>query len=504
MSNGEHKRASAGEPKVSDALSINQIVSRTVTGSAFNVVSQGLTLVLGFVRSTILARLLVPEDFGIVALALFFSNLIASIATFGLNGAMIQRHKLEPAAISTHFAMRLTLMLAGVVLTLLAIPLFNYFYPDRPLLVPILLTLMVVNAVNAATSTPNVLLERRLAFRRLAILDILSSATMLVVASYLAISGWGPWSLVLGEQLAGALVSAVGVWVYRPPWRPSFHIDRSIARQYLQFGRYVLASLQITYLLDQFDDFWTATALGSTAAGFYSKAYEYARYPRRVVARPFQSVFFSAYARLQQDRVRLSKAYYRLNSLVVRLGFLFSLILWLVAAEFIELLLTARWLPMITTFRLMIIYSLFDPLIVTAGNLMVAVGEPQLMTRIKLVQLAVFIPSVLLLANWGIEGVAIAADLMLFTGIISIFRRVRRFVDFSLRRLFAVPLLALVLGAAAGFVAQAQVNPANLALSLVAKALAAAAVYVTILLLFEQSEYRSNLKTIARLLGPRC
>lgn len=469
----------------------------------FNVGARAITLLLGFVRSILLARWLAPEDFGIVALALFFTNLASSIATFGLNLGLIQRKQLEPAAVSTHFVLRMGLRSLAFILTLLCIPLLRYFYADRPALVPLVVALSAVGLIRAANSTPTVVLQRDLAFRRLAALDVASSAAMLGIASWLALSGWGPWSLVLGEQLTGVLVSAIGVWLYRPPWRISLRLDRAIARQYLLFGWFVVATAQLNYLLDQFDDFWAATALGSTAAGYYSKAYEFARYPRRVFALPLQSVFYSAYARLQSDRRRLSQAYYRLNSLVVRTGFLFALVLALVATEFVELLLTAKWLPMVTVFRLMLIYTLLDPLMVTAGNLVVAVGHPQILTRIRLVQIIVFVPLVIVLANlWSIEGIAIAADAMLLVGVVSILHRVRRFVDFSIRRMFAFPLLALVLGGAAGLLVATQVHSSGLWLALLGKAAAATIVYVTVLVLFEHKEYRRNLQVILSIIWP--
>jgi O-antigen/teichoic acid export membrane protein len=469
----------------------------------FNVGARAITLVLGFARSVLLARWLAPEDFGIVALALFITNLAASIATFGLNSALIQRKKLEPEAISTHFVLRMALMSLAFILTLLCIPLLRYFYADRPALVPLVVTLSAIHLIRAVTSTPTVLLQRDLAFRRLAALDVVSSAAMLGMASLLALNGRGPWSLVLGEHLTGVIVSAIGVWLYRPPWRPSLKLSRTIARQYLRFGRFVVATVQLNFLLDQFDDFWAATALGSTAGGYYAKAYEFARYPRRVFALPLQSVFYSAYARLQSDRRRLSQAYYRLNSLVVRSGFLFALVLALVAAEFVELLLTAKWLPMVNVFRLMLIYTLLDPLMVTAGNLVVAVGHPQILTRIRLVQFLVFVPLVIIFANlWSIEGIAVAADVMVLVGVALILHRVRRFVDYSMRRMFAFPLLALILGGAAGLLVATQVQTLGLWLALLSKAAAASVVYIAVLVLFEHREYRRNLQVILGIIWP--
>lgn len=493
-----------GREAVGEELPLREVAARTVTGSLFQVASQGTTLVLGFARMVLLARLLTPADFGLFALASFFAGLFQSVSTFGLDAALVQRERAEPEAISTHFVLRLGLRAIGLALAGLCFPLLRLAYADRPLVASLVVALAAVSVVGALISTPTALLRRRLAFRRLATLDTLSSAAMLVVAPLLAWAGAGPWSLVLGEQLTGMVVSFVGVWLYRPPWRLSLRLDRRIAREYLRFGMFVLANIQITLLLDQFDDFWTGTALGSAAAGFYSKAYEFARYPRRILARPLQPVFFSAYARLRSDRSRLSQAYFRFNSLVVRVGFLLGLVMALTAPEWVRLLLTDTWLPMVSTFRLMVVYTLLDPLIVTAGDLATAVGHPDILTRIKGIQLAVFIPSVVGLAwLWGIEGVAIAADLMLLVGIFAIFRRMREFVDFSLRRLFGLPVLALVVGAAAGIAASLALTGYGPWVLLLGKASASAVAYSAILLAFERAEYVRNVRAAWRLLGLR-
>src|SRR5690606_28345597 len=107
-----------------------------------------------------------------------------------------------------------------------------------------------------------------------------------------------------------------------------------------------------------FDDWWVGTFLGSNPLGFYSRAYEFARYPRRAIANPVLSVFFPAFAQLQDDRERLSRAFFRPTSLMVRAGGLLSLIFVSVAPEFIRIFLGEKWIPMQLAFQLMIVYTL--------------------------------------------------------------------------------------------------------------------------------------------------
>jgi O-antigen/teichoic acid export membrane protein len=117
----------------------------------------------------------------------------------------------------------------------------------------------------------------------------------------------------------------------------------------------------------------------------------------------------------------------------------------LTAPELVQLLLGERWLPMLSTFQLMIVYTLVDPLTVVAGNLLMATGHPGAITQVRAVQLLVFVPSVIGLGRWqGIEGVALAADLMVLLGMVLLFAHTRRFVDYSLRALWFWPSAGLM------------------------------------------------------------
>lgn len=482
--------------------SAREIASKAIRGSAWSIGASAITIASGFVRSVLLARLLAPEDFGAVALALVFANMGNVMTAFGFNAALVQHKGEITEAASTHFMMKIA-MAAGVLLLGVAVaPILHRLYPDQPQLVPILLVILALRIIGAANSTPEVLLQRRMEFRRLMALSVASSLAMTMVAPLLAWTGCGLWSLVIGEQGIGIIISALGLWTVHRVWEAQTRFDRGIAKHFFRFGLFMMMNHQLSYWLDKFDEFWTGTTLGDAALGFYSRAYEFAGYPRRVVAKPLQDVFFATYARLQDDRLQLSKAYYRVNSLVVRIGFLFSLAFVLVAPEFVGLFLGRNWLPMVLPLQLMIVYTLFDPLVVTAGRLATAVGHPEILTKINVIQLLIFIPLVIGLAHHrGIEGVAIAADVMLFIGVALIMRQMRRFVDFSLHRMFGIPALALLLGAAAALSLGRLLEPQNDWVSLILKGGVASAVYSAVLLALEQDQYRRALVLLRRLVS---
>ena len=485
-----------------ERLSVRGVLQRTLTGSIYSILGQGVTTVSGLARSILIARLLRVEEIGLVALALFFSNFLFSISSFGLNQSLIQREKLCERAIATHFVLRMSLALVGFGLTLAVWPLLGVVYADRPQLAAAVVGLGAVQLLMAAVSTPMSLLNRRLLYRRLMAINVVSSLLTLFTAPLMAWTGWGIWSLIIGEQLVGALISLVGLWLWRPPWRLSLRGSRALARDYLNFGKFVLASHQLTFLLDQFDDFWTGTYLGDSALGFYSKAYEFARYPRRLITRPFQSILFSTFSRLQNDRVLLGKAFQQSLGIIVRVNFLFSCVLFVLAPTFVPWLLGEAWRPMVVPFRLMLVYVLLDPILSTAADLTVALGRPSVMTRVRFVQLLVFVPAVIVGGNAiGVNGIAIAADTMIFVGLLGVLVVIRGEVAISFSAVFLAPLLAGSLATTIGlWITWGSVSPF---IALILSTSIMSLVYIVVLAILEWRKFGELAQQVRRFRPPK-
>jgi PST family polysaccharide transporter len=249
----------------------------------------------------------------------------------------------------------------------------------------------------------------------------------------------------------GAALALLGYLVYRPVWRLRLGWTWDTARYLLNFGRKSFVASILSRALDQADDLWTGTFLGDTPLGFYARAYRFAGYPRSVLAEPLNAVASGTYAELKGRRKQLSQAFFRVNAFLVRTGFLVAGLLALIAPELIRLLLGTKWLPMLLAFRLMLIFTLLDPIRGTVANLFVAEGCPEKTVRARLVQLVVLVAGLLLLGpRWGIAGVAVAADIMLGAGILLLLWQARAHVDFSVVRLFAAPTVALVTAMLAG------------------------------------------------------
>lgn len=466
------------------------LTQRSIQSTAYNVGASGIQTVVQLGRSILLARLLAPQDFGVYTLVTSYLLITRALPLFGLNGALIHRAPESEAEIGlrTHFTLSLLFNLAWA-LVMVAFSFVAVSPGARIVLWAILATEVVDHLVGTARAQ----LVRLLVFRRIALIDTLSILAGSLLAVWMAWRGFGVWSLV-ATDIIPALFGVVGFYLIRPVWRPALQWHPPAVRYFLNFGgRNLLVNLS-TSALDRVDDIFTGNVLGEVALGFYSRAYTFATYPRRILAAPVASISLSAYAELSEDRRGLSRAFFRLNAFLIRSGFYLAGLLALVAPEFIRLALTARWLPMLAAFRWMLIYTLFDPVNVTLQNLFTAMGVPERVTRIRGLQLAILVVGLLGLGPpFGISGVAVAVDAMLVVGIVLLFWQARRFVDFSPTTLLLAPAIGVMIGLAGSYGALLLV-PATLSgaaadwLTGGVKSLVFSGLYLAVLILLERDQ----------------
>ncbi len=438
------------------------LADQAFRGSAYTVGASLVTLTLGFLRSVLLARLLLPEHFGLVTLALFYIGLAAQLRGLGLDMALIHRQDADEPFLRTYFSLRLGLDLLAFGLLLALAPLLQGAYPRMSGLGTILAVLVFTFFLANLSQVQETLIRKNLAFSQLAVTDVAASVTMTVVAPLLAWLGWGVWALV-AEQMSGIGMRFLLTWGPFRQWKPGLGWDRKTARWFWEYGKPTWVASNLSYLLDRFDDFWIGTALGKVPLGLYSRAYEFAHYPRRVLANPLVTVFTPVFARLQDDRLRLSQAFFRSAYIILRSGFLVAGAFGLVMPEFIHYVIGDQWQPMLWTFRLMLVYTVLDPVLLLVGGLLLAVGRPQDLRNATIAQTVFFIPAVILGARlWGINGVALAADGMLLLGAIRLYRPLQQVVDFSFTRLVARPALVLAVAWGSGFLVETLAGKASL------------------------------------------
>ncbi len=481
------------------------LIERSVNSVKWNSINSIATIVLGLFQTILLARLLPVATFGVYTAAVSVIALTRVISNFGMGSAFLNRSPetmdLDRIA-ANHFTISLLLTVVWAVLVLAGVLIF--VDPSQAELKQVFIVLIFSDIAVQLTNTHRTILVRHVQHQRLALLNLTAMIVTAIISIALALLGFTIWAL-LASNLVNAILNVIFLVVWRPVWRLRLEWNPVIIRYLLNYGFRTFISRLLLDALDRIDDLWTVTFLGTEALGYYSRAYRFATYPRAFVAKPIYLVAGGTYAELKEDRERLSKAFVRINSFMIRSGFLLAGFLALIAPEFIKLALGEKWLPVLDAFRLMIVYTLFDPVKQTIAKLFNVVGQPEIVMRIRAIQLVVMAIGLFLLGSaLELSGVALAVDIMLVTGIILLFRQAKMLVDYSIKSMLMVPTIALIFGLIAGLtIAHRPEIAGNDLLIGLAKTIVYAGVYGSILLIWDRQQVGDMIALIRRYLLKR-
>ncbi|HEU0016469.1 MAG TPA: lipopolysaccharide biosynthesis protein, partial [Longimicrobium sp.] len=280
---------------------------RTVTAAQWRLASAVAQALLQFGVGVLLARLLPPADFGLVALALVVVGLATLVADLGLGPAVIQRNDLTERHLRAAFTAS---VLLGCLLALVLIALSSLLGPllRSPELPAVLRLQSLLFVFGGLGVTARALLNRRL---RASASFWITLASYLVgyagVSTVLALAGYGVWSLVWGALMQALLESLLALAVVRPPLRPLW--ARVELRDLFGFGATASLNSVVNYVARNGDNLLVGRWLGEAALGLYGRAYNLMTLPLNYVGTLSQSVLFPAMSRIQDDRARLGRAY---------------------------------------------------------------------------------------------------------------------------------------------------------------------------------------------------
>lgn len=480
----------------------DRLAGKTVKGSFYSGAAAIITFVLGFARLILLTRLLLPEDFGVMALTLFFVGFCGTITRLGLDEAFIHSQDGGESLKATYFSLRVgsSGLVTGSLLILA--PILQQLYPNMAQLEAVLIVSSLLVFVDGVTMAQVTFIRKELAFSILAIADIAASLLMTIVAPLSAWQGWGVWALV-AENASYTFAQCLFTWSLFRRWRPRFAWNRQAVEFFWRFGRPLWVKTNIEYFLDRFDDFWIGTTLGQNALGYYTKAYDFARAPRRIFANPLLKVFVPVFALLQNNRQSLSQMFFRCAYLLVRCVFFGAGLFVLTMPEFIHLIIGEKWLPMLWTFRLLVVYVVFDSFLLFIKGLFIAVGKPSVLRNITLAQAIFFMPAVMIGVHIaGINGVAIAADGMLLIGGWRMYRPLKKIIDFPAWRLLGWPILAVTTALGGSLCLEAVTTYTSVWQSALLKVGSFSMIFGGILLIVEQKDYIRDVREIWNVLYP--
>ena len=396
------------------ATTPGSLTQKVARGGIWNTIGTVGERGLGLVRTTVLARLLLPADFGLLGFALTLISGLHSLTTTGIQPALIQRRDVSAPVLNT--AWLLSILRGFFLCTVLvaSAPLAANFF-NEPMVTPIIRILALNQIFAGFRNIGFVLLEKELDFRRRAYFDLLAALLTTAVSIGAALLWRNVWALVIGEASGSIIRFILSYHVH--PYRPRLNWDFRIARGLFNYGKHILAFRIVDYLQISGDDLLVGKFLGPAALGFYTLAYQIANIPATTISRSVTGVTFPAYAKLQDEPDLLCTAYLRTIRLVAFLSIPAGLVLLVFAPQLTQTVFGSRWLPMVPALKLLCIFGVFRSLGYTTSPVFQAVGQPNILRNIGLCQFLWFAVAIYpCLIYSGIVGVAfvVTSGILLF------------------------------------------------------------------------------------------
>ena len=386
---------------------------QAASGVKWNSIAAAVKISVQLITLAILARLLHPEDFGLMSMAVVIIGFAQAFADFGLSNAIIYRQDATRQQLSSLYWLNLTVGLILFCILWLMTPLVVKYYQE-PSLKTILHWLIGVFLIIPFGQQFQSLLRRELRFRTLSIIQIIANISYAVVAISLALVGMGVMSLVWGALARAAItsVSLISVAI-QSHWLPLFHFRRLDLRGFVGFGFFQMGERTLNYLANNVDYLIIGRFLGPEALGYYTLAYNLMRMPLTYINPIVVSVAFPTFARVQNQDDLLRQGYSKILHYLSMISFPLMAGMFSIAPIFVPVIYGAKWVPIVHIVQIFCLLGAFKSMGNLLGSILLAKGRADLGFYMNVISILGYSVSNFLGVRWGIMGVAVSS--LLFT-----------------------------------------------------------------------------------------
>lgn len=384
---------------------------RAARGASVTLATQAVRVLLQFVSVVLLARLLSPHDFGLVAMVSAVIGVADLVRDFGLSSAAVQSKTLSDDERTNLFWVNLGLGVSCTAVVLAAQPLIVAGYGE-PRIAPIILSLACVFTISGANTQFRSDLTRRMRFFALSMSDVVAQTVGIVVAVSVALLGHGLWALVF-QQLTVAVVALV-INVVNVRWLPGLPKREVSLRRFFRFGGGLFATQVITYLTKNVDNIALGAVYGATPLGFYSRAYQLLMMPLNQINAPMTNVALPVLSQIQDD----DEAYARYLARAQLVACYLTTTLFAVAAGLavpvVAVLFGPKWSAVAPIFAVLAIGGVFRSVAQIAYWIYLSRGKTAAQLKLILWTRPIMIGIILAGLPWGPLGVAVGHSIAYF------------------------------------------------------------------------------------------
>ena len=366
-----------------------------------NIVVKGL----GLLFSIILARILAPEDFGLIGLLSVFILLSQVFMESGITEALIQKTDCSSEDYSTAFYFNTVVSVMIYVVLYVAAPFIASFYrvPDLCLLTRVLSINIIIGSFNIVQRAK---LTRAMDFRSLAIISSVGLIVGGVVGLLMAYWGFGVWSLVL--QTLVSTFSSFLLFPYYSRWYPKWKYSMESFKRLWKYGSKLIVTGVLNVIIMNLSTILIGRLYKTNQVGYYTRAQGFAEMPANVLLSVLSSVSFPVLCKTQSEKEYQLMVYKRILFNAVLLVFPIMILLAILSRPLILVLLTDKWLPSVTIMQLLLLGRMFMPIGAMHNSLLRSVGNTTLYMKLYFIDAPLTLLGILLSAPFGIEAMALS------------------------------------------------------------------------------------------------
>ena len=410
------------EPISSESLS-KKVVRGGMWVFGLRITNRGL----GFIRTIILARLLAPSDFGLLGIAMLAIATLETFSQTGFQAALIQKKENVESYLDTAWTVSAVRGVLLFIILFFSAPLVATFF-NSPQATLVIKVIAVSTFLSGFRNIGILFFQKELEFNKQFIYELSATLVDITIAITLAFILRSVWALVWGG-LAANFVRLFMSYILHP-YRPHARLDKGEFKELFGFGRWVLGSSILIFLVTQGDDIFVGKMLGVTALGLYQMAYLISNLPATEITHVISQVTFPAYSKLQNDIQRLREAYLDVLKLTAFVSIPMAGGIFILAPEFTHIFLGAKWMPMVPAMQVLVFAGMIRSIAATSGTLFVAIGRPRTDTAWQVIRLLVLLIFIYpFTVRWNLSGTSIAVLLSILVATFGFSFQVVRVVE---------------------------------------------------------------------------
>lgn len=377
----------------------DSLQKKTLSGMLWTFGQKFSIELFAFIQGIILARLLAPAEFGLVAMTQIFFAISRCFIDSGFTTALIRKNNREAIDYSTVYVTNIVVTFFFAVVLYTCAPLISHFY-NESILIPIVRVNALLLFVNSFIAVQGTRMRINLQFKQLGICSVVVTIVIGLTSIALAYMGFGVWALILPNFLS-PIIYAFFYWHYQH-WFPGFNFSWKIWRDYFSFGSKLLASILLNTIWENLYPIIIGKKYSAKDLGFYSKASSYAYLPSKTFQGVIEQVTFPVLCSIQDDDNRLRNAYRRLIRISGYVIFPLLIGIAVLAKPFVILFLTEKWAASIPYLQVICLAAMWYPIHALNLNLLQLKGRSDLFLILEIVKKVVSLIVIIISVPYGV------------------------------------------------------------------------------------------------------